>query len=203
MRSRRIPAVWAQTALFVTYDENDGFFDHLPAPAVPSFNADGTLAGAATLPLAGEYFNSIPPPWIRATRSGSHPPLRHGTARAPVRDFALEPRRVGNSEVFDHTSIAIFSKNASASGSPASAPGTGPSAAILPRLSISPAQRFGAADLAEHEQLSTWSINSRQALPPPNPPATPQPFYQAPGVRPSRALAVRSRRQCRDRRRVP
>ena len=26
------PAVWAKTALFVTYDENGGFFDHVPPP---------------------------------------------------------------------------------------------------------------------------------------------------------------------------
>ncbi|MEE7546805.1 phospholipase C, phosphocholine-specific, partial [Xanthomonas sp. Kuri4-1] len=26
------PEVWARTALIITYDENDGFFDHVPAP---------------------------------------------------------------------------------------------------------------------------------------------------------------------------
>ena len=26
------PAVWAKTALFITYDENGGFFDHVPPP---------------------------------------------------------------------------------------------------------------------------------------------------------------------------
>ena len=30
------PKVWARTALFVMFDENDGFFDHIPPPAPPS-----------------------------------------------------------------------------------------------------------------------------------------------------------------------
>src|SRR5207249_2023265 len=29
------PQVWAKTALFVTYDENGGFFDHVPPPTAP------------------------------------------------------------------------------------------------------------------------------------------------------------------------
>ena len=29
------PAVWAKTALFITYDENGGFFDHVPPPSLP------------------------------------------------------------------------------------------------------------------------------------------------------------------------
>ena len=28
------PDVWSQTAVFVTFDENDGLFDHLPLPAM-------------------------------------------------------------------------------------------------------------------------------------------------------------------------
>jgi phospholipase C len=48
---------WSSTAFFLTFDENDGFFDHVAAPAVPSYNADGTLAGKSTLPLDGEYFS--------------------------------------------------------------------------------------------------------------------------------------------------
>ena len=29
------PAVWAKTVLFVTYDENGGFFDHVAPPVAP------------------------------------------------------------------------------------------------------------------------------------------------------------------------
>jgi phospholipase C len=54
------PVQWAKTALFVTYDENGGFFDHVPpvtappgtageyvtAPAVP----DPTVVGSPKFP---------------------------------------------------------------------------------------------------------------------------------------------------------
>ena len=34
-RSPSNPEVWSKTALFVTYDENDGFFDHMVPPTPP------------------------------------------------------------------------------------------------------------------------------------------------------------------------
>ena len=52
------PEVWSKTVFFLTFDENDGLFDHLPAPAVPSYNLDNTLAGKSTLDLAGMYFHN-------------------------------------------------------------------------------------------------------------------------------------------------
>src|SRR6516225_3304875 len=50
------PEVWGGTVFFLTFDENDGLFDHIPPPAVPSYNLDGTPAGKATLDVAGMYF---------------------------------------------------------------------------------------------------------------------------------------------------
>jgi phospholipase C len=45
------PDVWAQTVFIVNYDENGGFFDHVPPPAAPAGTAGeyltGTLPGAA------------------------------------------------------------------------------------------------------------------------------------------------------------
>ena len=35
------PELWSKTVLFVTYDENDGFFDHLVSPTPPRSPADG------------------------------------------------------------------------------------------------------------------------------------------------------------------
>ena len=29
------PRVWAKTVLMINYDENDGFFDHVPPPLPP------------------------------------------------------------------------------------------------------------------------------------------------------------------------
>jgi phospholipase C len=34
------PDVWASTALFIVYDENGGFFDHVPPPTAPLGTAD-------------------------------------------------------------------------------------------------------------------------------------------------------------------
>src|SRR5690606_3818322 len=34
------PEVWSKTVLLINFDENDGFFDHVPPPAAPSFNPD-------------------------------------------------------------------------------------------------------------------------------------------------------------------
>jgi phospholipase C len=44
------PQVWAQTVLFVIYDENGGFFDHVPPPVAPAGTAGEYLTG--TLPAA-------------------------------------------------------------------------------------------------------------------------------------------------------
>lgn len=53
------PEVWGKTAFFLTFDENDGLFDHMPAPAVPSYNNDGTMAGKSTIEVDGMYFNNV------------------------------------------------------------------------------------------------------------------------------------------------
>ncbi len=96
--------------LFITYDENDGFFDHVPPPAVPSYNIDGTLAGASTLSLAGEYFSDPTGNFLNPadTISGTVRPWGMG-ARVPM--FAISPWSRGgwvNSQVFDHTSLGMF-----------------------------------------------------------------------------------------------
>ena len=33
------PKVWSKTALFLMYDENDGWFDHVPPPTAPAGTA--------------------------------------------------------------------------------------------------------------------------------------------------------------------
>ncbi len=88
------PEVWSKTVLFVTYDENDGFFDHMPPPCPPSYDDNGVLAGASTLDDASER----------------HPfgPFGPGM-RVPM--FVVSPFSRGgwiNSQSFDHTSIIRF-----------------------------------------------------------------------------------------------
>ena len=38
------PQVWSRTVLLLMFDENDGFFDHMPPPAPPSRDARGAPA---------------------------------------------------------------------------------------------------------------------------------------------------------------
>jgi phospholipase C len=39
------PAVWAKTVVFLNYDENDGFFDHVVPPVPPTGTADEFISG--------------------------------------------------------------------------------------------------------------------------------------------------------------
>ncbi|WP_394647366.1 phosphocholine-specific phospholipase C [uncultured Sphingomonas sp.] len=103
------PAVWARTALLIMFDENDGFFDHVPPPAPPSRAADGTLAGGSSVDLSGAYH--------RVPSVGDHEidlPAYRGRAyglgpRVPM--YVVSPWSRGgwvNSQVFDHTSVIRF-----------------------------------------------------------------------------------------------
>jgi phospholipase C len=103
------PAVWARTALLVMFDENDGFFDHVPPPAPPSRAADGSLRGGSTVDLAGEHHlvpsqgdAAIDKPDFRGRAYGLGP-------RVPL--YVVSPWSRGgwvNSETFDHTSVIRF-----------------------------------------------------------------------------------------------
>ncbi|WP_179958135.1 phosphocholine-specific phospholipase C [Chitinimonas arctica] len=87
------PAVWSKTALIITYDENDGFFDHMP-PVMAPLSAD---RGRSTLPngTVGEIYNNAEP-------IGLGP-------RVPT--LVISPWSKGgrvNSQLFDHTSLIRF-----------------------------------------------------------------------------------------------
>lgn len=105
------PKVWSRTALFIMFDENDGFFDHVPPPAPPSLEPSmpGGYAGASTVDTAGEYH------LVPSKAAGEHdvPRLRgrpYGLGpRVPL--YVVSPWSRGgwvNSEVFDHTSVIRF-----------------------------------------------------------------------------------------------
>jgi phospholipase C len=89
------PDVWAKTALLLTYDENDGFFDHM----VPPYPNVGTLPGAATVALDHELYHGP---------LGPRGPYGLGF-RVPM--TVISPWSTGGwvcSETFDHTSIIRF-----------------------------------------------------------------------------------------------
>jgi phospholipase C len=88
------PAQWAKTALFVTFDENGGFFDHV----VPVTAPPGT---------PGEYITApgVPDPTLTGNIPG---PIGLGF-RVPM--LILSPFSRGgfvSSDLFDHTSILRF-----------------------------------------------------------------------------------------------
>ena len=86
------PAVWEKTALFATYDENGGFFDHVPPPVAPT----GT---------PGEYLTVEPLPEIAG---GIRGPIGLGF-RVPM--LVISPFSRGGlvcSNVLDHTSLLRF-----------------------------------------------------------------------------------------------
>ncbi|MET7644232.1 phosphocholine-specific phospholipase C [Streptomyces sp. NPDC005426] len=90
------PEVWGRTALFITYDENDGFFDHVVPPFVPS----GPAQGLSTVDTSADYF----PGDIRYAAG----PYGLGQ-RVPM--LVVSPWSTGGfacSEVFDHTSVIRF-----------------------------------------------------------------------------------------------
>ena len=88
------PAQWAKTVLFVTFDENGGFFDHVPPVTAPP----GTPGEYVTAP-------SVPDP---AAEGGISGPIGLGF-RVPM--LILSPFSRGglvSSDLFDHTSILRF-----------------------------------------------------------------------------------------------
>jgi phospholipase C len=106
-----VPEVWSKTVLIVNFDENDGFFDHLPSPAAPSLNADGTPAGKTTLTdaeVALERFTHPAPP---GTQDQDPPDGRVYGPGMRVPMYVVSPWSRGgwvNSQAFDHTSVLRF-----------------------------------------------------------------------------------------------
>ncbi|CAM5714078.1 phosphocholine-specific phospholipase C [Streptomyces griseomycini] len=90
------PAVWGRTALFITYDENDGFFDHVVPPLPPKSAAQGR----STVDVSPDVFAG----------SGTHREGFYGLGpRVPM--LVVSPWSKGGfvcSETFDHTSVIRF-----------------------------------------------------------------------------------------------
>jgi phospholipase C len=91
-RLQRHPHIWEKTALFITWDENGGFFDHVAPP----------VASAGT---PGEYLTV---PDVTGDAGGVSGPIGLGF-RVPM--LVVSPLSRGGflcSDVFDHTSILRF-----------------------------------------------------------------------------------------------
>jgi phospholipase C len=185
------PDVWSKTVFFLTFDENDGTFDHLPPPALPSYNIDGTVAGKSTVSLAGHYFDATSArQHLNAadTISGTVRPFGPGI-RVPM--YVISPWSKGgwvNSQTFDHTSMGLFLEKRFG----------------VTISAISPFHRAIAGDLTSCfdfvnpndptfptlPDMSGWAASdaAQKKLPAPAAPATPQPLFQEAGMRFSRPL---------------
>ena len=90
------PEVWSKTALIITFDENDGFFDHIAPPFAPPTSA----SGLSTVALTNEYFAG----------NATYPAGPYGLGpRVPM--IIVSPWTKGGyvcSQVFDHTSLIRF-----------------------------------------------------------------------------------------------
>ncbi|MFL5860147.1 MAG: phosphocholine-specific phospholipase C [Solirubrobacteraceae bacterium] len=179
------PEVWSKTALFINWDENDGFFDHVVGP----YPSVGALAGQSTVPLDNELFGGT-----AGTPHGTNGvPGPYGLGvRVPL--LVVSPWSKGGwvcSEVFDATSLIRFITARFGVDEP----------------NITPWRRAVCGDLTsafdfEHASerfprlpsVAAYKPDQSKPSPPdyhPVPPATGSVPTQEPGVRPSRRLGYR------------
>ncbi|PZX25973.1 PHOSPHOLIPASE C (PHOSPHATIDYLCHOLINE CHOLINEPHOSPHOHYDROLASE) SIGNAL PEPTIDE PROTEIN [Cupriavidus phytorum] len=193
------PAVWSKTVLLINFDENDGYFDHLPPPCAPAYDGD-TLAGATTLD----------PEQLKPEYHVDKRPYGPGP-RVPM--YVVSPWSRGgwvNSQVFDHTSVLRFLEarfgvaEPNISGFRRAVAGDLTSAFnfVSPNTNALP-------ELPSRDKASADAIRTAQGVLPqvPLPPAGSQQMpQQDPGTRPSRALPyelhVSAREDARDQRAV-
>ncbi|MFI2411092.1 phosphocholine-specific phospholipase C [Streptomyces sp. NPDC018947] len=169
------PAVWARTALFLTYDENDGFFDHVVPPLPPKSAAQGL----STVDTSLDVFPG----------SATHVEGFYGLGpRVPM--LVVSPWSKGGwvcSETFDHTSVVRFMERRFGVREP----------------QISPWRRAICGDLTSAFDFSrpdgrparlpdtdAYEPRDRERHPDyrPTPPADPDMPRQEPGLRPARPL---------------
>jgi phospholipase C len=182
--------VWSRTVFFLAFDENDGLFDHVPPPAPPSYNLDGTSAGKSTLDLRGEYFSDPGRKYLHPDDqiSGTVRPWGLGP-RVPM--YVISPWSRGgwvNSQVFDHTSVGQFIERRFGVTIPAISTWH---RAVCGDLTsafdfVNPNEE-GFPDLPATDD-SAAVIEATTNLPDPVAPETPEPLFQEPGMRRSRTL---------------
>lgn len=174
------PDIWSKTALFITYDENDGFFDHMVPPTAPMSRAQGL----STIDTINEIFPG----------SHTYPSGPYGLGvRVPL--LVVSPWSKGgwvSSEVFDHTSLIQFIEKR-----------FGPDYPGLREYNITPWRRAVTGDLTgtfdfKAPNNAKVSLPSTIAYVPPDnvrhpdykptPPAQQAMPVQEPGTRPARAV---------------
>jgi phospholipase C len=179
------PDVWSKTVFIITFDENDGFFDHMPPITAPV----SPVNGISTVDTTNELFQGT-----SYYPSSEYPVGPYGMGvRVPM--LVLSPWSKGgwvNSQVFDHTSLIRFIEARFASQYPG----------IL-ESNITPWRRAVAGDLTsafnfQNPNDSKTHLPSTIAYQPPDdqrhpsyvptPPTDQAMPQQESGVRPARAV---------------
>jgi phospholipase C len=178
------PEVWSKTALLITFDENDGFFDH----AIGAYPNVGGLAGESTVPLDNELFGGK-----AGTPGGSDGVVGPYGLGVRVPLLVVSPWSTGGwvcSEAFDHTSLIRFIEERFSVDEP----------------NITPWRRAVCGDLTSAFDFESASDRvpslpsvaeykpNETTTPPsyhPVPPAVGSVPVQEPGVKPSRRLGYR------------
>ena len=175
------PEIWGKMALFITYDEEGGFFDHLVPPTPPQTRAQGL----STVSTKNEIFPG----------DSGHPAGPYGLGvRVPM--VIVSPWTRGgwvNSQLFDHTSLIRFLEARFAHGNK-----------DLIESNITPWRRAVVGDLTSAFDFKTPNRPVKLKLPDtddfkpedltrqpdevPVPPVDPELPGQERGVRPARAI---------------
>jgi phospholipase C len=174
------PDVWSKTAFFMTYDENDGFFDHVVPPTVPQTRSQGL----SNIDTTNEIFPG----------SSVYAPGPYGMGiRVPM--IVVSPWSKGgwvNSQVFDHTSLIRFIECRFGSHYPGIMEGNITRWRRSVSGDLTSAFNFRSPNDATVQLPSTVAYfppdNQRHPNYVPVPPAIQALPVQEPGVRPARAL---------------
>ncbi|MCA8325814.1 phosphocholine-specific phospholipase C [Burkholderia cepacia] len=178
------PDVWRKTVLFIMYDENDGFFDHIVPPQPPTSAAQG----ASTVTTDGELHTVVNP-----GRGGSYTAdgLPYGLGpRVPM--TVVSPWTKGGfvcSQVFDHTSVIRFIGERFGVDEPNITPWRRTVCGDLTAAFDFRSSDASFPPLPDTSQYRSIADQQCTSQPAPTVPATPSPVDpQEPGVRPARAL---------------
>ncbi|MEX2980663.1 phosphocholine-specific phospholipase C [Streptomyces sp. C36] len=169
------PEVWSRTALFITYDENDGYFDHVPPPFPPASAAQGL----STVDTALDVFGG----------NGHYSAGPYGLGqRVPM--IVVSPWSTGGfvcSEVFDHTSVIRFMERRFGVREPNISPWR---RAVCGDLTSAFDFRLRDPEPAELPDTASYEPKDRERHPDyvPKPPATPSLPQQEKGTKRTRPL---------------
>jgi phospholipase C len=165
------PKVWAKTVFILNYDENDGFFDHMPPPIPPV----GVAVGKSTVATDHEDYHGEP--------VGLGP-------RVPL--LVVSPWSKGgyvNSQLHDHTSVIRFLEARFGVMEPQISPWRRAVTGDLTSLFDFKTPNRAVQKLPDASGLPARAAKAKATLPQPTVPQVPEPHpRQEPGQRPARPL---------------